>query len=118
MSSPTIIDLAAERTQRHNLAERAAIGADAFVEGLQQAGITLAEFAWLLAAPVRHHDKELKHGIYRPVLTKLNTNFLTSLDKMNQPLDIRQQALDGALGIASAAYRTHLLTLSAADRSM
>lgn len=112
---PNIIDLAVERTQRQILTQQATDGTDAFVAGLHRAGQTLANLAWVLAAPVRHHDTELKDGIYTLVLARLNRIITGTVDEMDSAPEIKAQAVEHTRTLAFAAFQTQLLTLAAAE---
>ncbi|MDX7952173.1 hypothetical protein P7D22_13410 [Lichenihabitans sp. Uapishka_5] len=112
-----IIDLAAERTQRGHLAQQAAEGGELFTAGLQLAGQTLANLAWVLAAPVRHHDKELKEGIYELVLARLDRIITGAMEDMDHAPHIKHQVVEQAKNAAFAAFKMHLLTLAAAEQA-
>ena len=110
-----VVDLAAERTQRQMLAQRATEGAEIFVAGLQHAGQSLANLAWVLAAPVRHHDKELKEEIYKLVLSRLDRIITGAMENIDRPREVKQQAVEQARSVAFDTFKAQILTLMAAE---
>ena len=110
-----IVDLASERALREQLERQTAAGAEGFVAGLQHAGQSLANLAWVLARPVRQHDRELKEDIYKLVMARLRKIIVGAVNDGDHASEMAQQAERRALQVAFAAFEMQLLTLTAAE---
>lgn len=117
LAMQNVVDLASERFSREQLEHKIDAGAESFIAGLQHAGQSLANLAWVLARPVRQHDQELKEGIYNLVMERLRKIVVGTVDDSDHTSEMAQQAERRALQIAFAAFEAHLLVLTAAEHA-